>query len=127
VITIGLVIASPWIEKILAGEKSWEIRSTSNLRSERIALCEKGGPIVATAVIAPSIRIAPGDFDRYFDKHRVPADVLAELYGGDPVFAWPLSDVRRLDPPVEYEHVGGGSWVTLSAGSVREFERLQRP
>ena len=43
-ITTGLVIDGPWVRKILAGAKTWEIRSKPNSRTGRIALCEKGGP-----------------------------------------------------------------------------------
>jgi hypothetical protein len=35
--------------KILPGTKTWEIRSKINSRAGRIALCENGGPIVASA------------------------------------------------------------------------------
>src|SRR6266480_3602033 len=41
------------------------------------------------------------------------------------VFARPLSDVRVIDPPIEYKQPGGGSWVTLSPTNVPEFTRLQ--
>jgi hypothetical protein len=125
-IDTGLVIDKPWIRKILAGTKTWEIRSKTNSRSGRIALCEKGGPIVATAVIGPSISIAAGDFDTHFDKHQVPPADLRAFYGDRPVYAWPLSDVKKLDPPIRYKHPGGGSWVKLLAANVTDFKRLQR-
>ena len=41
-IDMGLVIGSPWIEKILRGEKTWEIRNKPNARTGRIALCKAG-------------------------------------------------------------------------------------
>ncbi len=99
-IVTGLVIDTPWIRKILIGVKTWEIRSKPNSRSGRIALCEKGGPIVATATIGPSIGVAAGDFDQYFNKHQVPAVDLRSFYGDRPVYAWPLSDIRKIDPPI---------------------------
>lgn len=125
-IDTGLVIDSPWIRKILVGAKTWEIRSKPNSRTGRIALCEKRGPIVATAIIGPSISIPAGEFDRHFGKHQVPAADLRAFYGDRPVHAWPLSDVRRIDPPIGYKHPGGGSWVKLSAANVPEFDRLQK-
>jgi hypothetical protein len=39
---------------------------------------------------------------------------------------WPLSDVRKIEPRIRYKHPGGGSWVTLSAPNVSDFDRLQR-
>ncbi len=73
-IDTGLVIDVPWIRKILTGMKTWEIRSKTNSRSGWIALCEKGGPIVSTAIIGPSIRLSAGQFDLHFDKHQVPTE-----------------------------------------------------
>jgi hypothetical protein len=67
-----------------------------------------------------------GEFAAHFDKHQVPADALRAFYGDRPVFAWPLADVRRIEPPICYKHSGGGSWVKLSAVNVSDFERLQR-
>ena len=102
-IDTGLVIDGPWIRKILAGEKTWEIRSKANSKVGRIALCEKGGPIVATATIGPSIDFTDGQFDRHFNNHRVSAEQPRAFYGDRPVYAWPLSDVRKIDPPIRYK------------------------
>jgi hypothetical protein len=125
VIHFGLVIATPWMQKIVAGAKTWEIRSKPNSRTGRIALCEKGGPIVATAIIGPSISIQPDEFNRHFSKHQVTAGDLRAFYGDKPIYAWPLADVRKIDPPISYKHPGGGSWVKLSAENVSDFARLQ--
>jgi hypothetical protein len=98
-IDTGLVIDVPWIWKILAGEKTWEIRSKPNSRTGRIALCEKGGPIVATAIIGPSVSIPAGEFDTHFGKHQVPAEKLRAFYGDRPVYAWPLPTSGRSTRP----------------------------
>ena len=37
-ITMGLVIGSPWIDLILAGKKKWEIRDKTHPNAGRIAL-----------------------------------------------------------------------------------------
>lgn len=121
----GLVIAPEWVAKILAGEKTWEIRSKTNSRVGRIALAKKGGPLVATCTIAKSIPLRAEEFAMYFPKHQVSPKELWEFYGDRDVFAWPLSDVRPLDPPIKYQHPGGGSWVKLSPANVTDWERLQ--
>src|SRR5688572_15918979 len=126
-ISMGLVVRSPWIEKILSGEKTWEIRSKPNSTTGQIALCKGGGPIVGTCTIHRSIALSREEFRKNFDKHRVTEEKLAEFYGDRPVFAWPVSDVRPLSAPIRYKHPGGGSWVTLSAQNVSDFDRLQRP
>jgi hypothetical protein len=125
-INIGLVIAPPWIDKILAGEKIWEVRDKPNARTGRIALCRKGGPIVATCTIHESIRLPAKDFARHFDKHRVIPEVLEAFFAGHAAYAWPLSDLRPIEPPIDYQHTGGGLWIRLSKDNVAEFDRLQR-
>ena len=121
----GLVIAAPWIDKILDGEKTWEIRSRRNSRVGMIALCRKGGPIVGTCVIGESIPLPRERFARHFARHRVSAAALEAFYRDRPVFAWPLSEVRRIDPPIAYKHPSGGSWVTLSPRNVPDYRRLK--
>jgi hypothetical protein len=125
-ITMGLVIGSPWIEKILAGEKTWEIRGTPNRRTGRIALCKKGGLIVATCTIGASYPLTSKAFLESMEKHCVSPPELKTYYAGKQVYAWPLSDVRKIDAPIDYEHSGGGSWVKLSRKHVREWRRLQK-
>src|SRR4051794_17460552 len=103
----GLVIDVPWVRKILDGVKTWEIRGKPNSRTGRIALCQKGGPIVATALIGKSVSIPAGEFQQHFGRHQVPLDDLRAFYGDRPVYyAWPLSDVRKLDAPIRYKHPG---------------------
>lgn len=124
-IEIGLVIEEKWLKKILSGEKTWEIRPQRVSRRGRIALCQKKGPIVGTAVVGEPVEITVADSDRFFAKHRVPMpEMLAYAKGREKVFAYPLSQVVRLVPPIKYQHPGGGSWVKLSAGNVEEYRRL---
>lgn len=124
-IDTGLVIAPEWVAKILTGEKTWEIRSRSNARTGRIALAEKGGPLVGVCTIGRSIPLRAEEFAMHFPRHRVKAQELWAFYGDRDVYAWPLSDVRALDPPIEYKHPGGGSWVKLSTANVPELDRLR--
>ena len=125
-ITSGLVVGSPWIEKILCGQKTWEIRSKpNNSNTGRIALCKGGGPIVGTCVIGRSIALSRKEFRKHFDKHQVFEQDLIDFYGDRQVYAWPVSDVRRLKQPIPYRHPGGGSWVKLSPQNVSDFDRLQ--
>ena len=119
-----MVIEKEWLDKIVAGEKTWELRSRPHKRVVRGALCEKGGPIVATCTIGQSIELSRENFAANFDKHRVPSEELDGFFKGRQIHAWPLSDVRRIEPPIQYQHPGGGSWVKLSGHNVRKYARL---
>lgn len=113
----GLIIASPWIEKILSGEKTWEIRGTNTGIRERIALIRKGsGLIVGTAILVESV--GPLSFDDLrdsVDRHRVPRDQLRAVLGRyKRPHGWVFRNVTPLRPPVPYAHPSGAvKWVTL--------------
>jgi hypothetical protein len=36
---------------------------------------------------------------------------------------WPISDVRRIVPPINPRHPGEAAWVMLSPGHLEERER----
>src|SRR5690554_3847384 len=70
-ITRGLIIAKPWIGKILRGEKTWEMRSAHTHVRGPIALIEKGsGLIVGEAYNIESIR--PLGFEDISDNEVTP-------------------------------------------------------
>lgn len=110
-IQTGLVIDEPWITKILCGEKTWEMRSQSTAKRERVALIKKGsGLIVGLATITGVL----GPFDdkeiaANFHHHRVPTHMIGKWR-----YAWTLGTVRRLETPVPYVHSKGAViWVNL--------------
>lgn len=49
----GLLIRAPWIDKILDGSKTWEIRGSHTYKKGQIALIESGtGTVVGVAELA---------------------------------------------------------------------------
>lgn len=69
----ALIIDSPWIEKILAGEKTWEMRSTRTKLRGPFGLIQKGsGQIKGIA----HLDMASGPYNndelaQHFGKHWV--------------------------------------------------------
>lgn len=119
----GLIIAEPWITKILNGEKDWEIRGTSTTIRERIGLIRKGsGQVVATASLTSVVGpLSRGDLEQAIERHRVPHEQIENVLGryAKP-FAWVLSDVQPLLPPVPYKHPSGAViWVSLPDDAAR--------
>lgn len=121
----GLIIAQPWIGKILRGEKNWEMRSSTTSVRGPVALIEKGsGTITGVASILDSI--GPLSFEEIFDnedKHRVGP----EIYSRDDYrwnHAWVLGQVTLLAEPVRYRHKSGAViWVELDDLAKRELKR----
>jgi hypothetical protein len=68
---VGLVIKSPWIEKILAGETTWEIRGRNTKLRGRIALIKsRSGKIYGTCRIAIRHGRRRGDWRMTFATTR---------------------------------------------------------
>lgn len=113
----GLSIREPWISKILAGDKTWEIRGTRAKPVARMGLIKSGsGLVVGTASLVDCVGpLTPGQLDETVDMHRVPAERREGVFGRyKDVYAWVLSNVEKLDPPVPYEHRRGAvTWMTV--------------
>lgn len=119
--TQALIIDEPWIGHIMAGRKTWEMRSRATTKRGPIALVRKGsGQIVATARITdclpPLTAAAMADA---FDRHRIPQSMI-EQSGYKWFIPWVLADVQILDRPMPYRHPSGAvTWVDL-APEVRD-------
>lgn len=108
----GLIIKSPYIELILEGKKTWEIRgSRTNIRGT-IGLIKSGSKKVFGEVdIVDCIEL---DINMY-NKHCL------ELYGKqekslpyERTYAWVLKKPKIYDEPKDYVHpLGAIIWVNL--------------
>jgi len=121
-ISRGLLIKSPHIERILGGQKDWEMRSTRIQIRERIGLIRsQSGLVVGTAEIIDCI--GPLDTSSMLasaHRHRLDAPGIRDGLYDKWCYAWVLSGVRALERPVAYQHpVGAVKFVTFEA-SVRE-------
>lgn len=111
----GLVIKKEWLDKILAGEKTWEIRGSDCKKRGPVALIESGsGKIKGFAVIRDSFPVNREDLASNPDKHRISGERLDVADGYRRLHAWELSWAKRVNP-IEYRHKRGAViWVDLS-------------
>jgi hypothetical protein len=120
----GLVIRPRWIELILQGKKTWEMRSQPTRIRGPIGLIRQGsGLVVGTARLSDCRpALTRDDYMRYGEKHAVPESMLDEVLANRWVFPWVLSDVYRLPKPVPYDHKSGAViFVTLGTSVVAEI------
>ena len=69
----ALIIKDEWLEMILSGKKTWEIRSTSTKKRERVALALSGAPLLLGDVeIVDSVKLDAATFAAETSKHGVP-------------------------------------------------------
>lgn len=108
----GLIIKPHWLNKIISGEKTLEIRGsgTSKVGTE-IYLIESGGKARATAVIKDCIRLDRNLWIAYKDLHCVGLswEELTERYKQP--YAWVLDNVRKIEPFEYRKHQGAVIWV----------------
>jgi len=122
----ALVIREPWIDLILEGKKTWELRTKPTSIRGRIALIRQGsGEIEGLANLVdvlPSLR--PEDLADSIPFHSVPASRHHEVAANNWLTPWVLVDAKRLAAPVPYTHPSGAvTWVDLEASTSSAVER----
>lgn len=125
----GLVIKSPHIDRILAGEKTWELRSRNTQIRGPIALIKSGSGVVSGfAEITDSISPVERDILlRAKDKHGLSADFIQNAIDNSKWkwdHAWVLANPQNLDEHIPYTHaVGAVIWVKFPENEARTISR----
>ena len=79
----ALVIREPWIDLILQGKKTWEMRSQPTNVRGKIGLIRRGtGLVVGTAMLTDCrTALSRDNYMQHSDKHAIPASMLEEGLG----------------------------------------------
>jgi hypothetical protein len=122
----GLLIRSPYVDWILDGRKTWELRGSATKIRGCVALIQSGsGTVVGTCdligVEGPlTNRLLRANADRLNAR---PEEFDGPLYYRR-TFAWVLSNARRCARPVPYQHPSGAViWVNLDAAVDKSVQR----
>lgn len=117
----ALIVRQPWIDLILSGKKTWEMRCAKTNVRGRIGLIEQG-----TGLIFGEVNIVDSLEDLSFceiienvhlDKHCIPNSKI-DLFKKWP-FPWVLSNAIRYETPIKYNHPKGAViWVDLTKDGV---------
>jgi hypothetical protein len=120
----ALIIRTPFVDKILEGEKIWEIRGSRTRVRGKIALIRSGsGTIVGMCEIVDCIGpLTPEQFRRNAKKAGLkPAEAKSTYVS---MFAWVLTKARPLGKPVRYKHPSGAViWVKLDSRLASQLSR----
>lgn len=108
----ALIIKSPWLKLILDGQKTWEIRSRRTNVRGKIALIQSGtGLVYGEAVLTDCIELTRDMLESNYDRHRI-SDLSIVTYNHP--CAWVLSDAKKYDKPIPYNHPQGAVvWVNI--------------
>ena len=118
----GLLIREEHLDRILAGAKTWEIRSKATARRGPVALIESGsGKVVGVCEIVEVIGpLSLAELQRNARRVGSRADRLDYKR----TYAWVLRRARRLRKPIPYRHPQGAViWVKLEPRVTRRVKR----
>ena len=116
----GLIIRSPYIELILNGKKTWEIRGHSTKIRGKIALIRGGsGLVVGTCEMTGAIGpLTLGELRKNAAKAGFKKNEIKELPYQN-TYAWVVRRVRKLNRPRRYKHPSGAViWVRLTSARM---------
>lgn len=121
----GLLIRDPWLERILSGKKSWEMRSRDTAQRGLVALIKAGsGMVYGVARIVDSFGpLSDAQMQAHQDRHGIPPERLPEV--SNYRHAWVLAEVKRLDRPVPYRHRAGAVIFAVLDAEAREKIAVQ--
>ena len=129
----GLIIRSPWIDLILAGMKTWEMRTKSTSIRGRIMLIKAGsGLIYGTAELIDSLPVLSREELRGTQSfHGITEEILDEVMRNRWTTPWVLHNIIKLETPIPYSHPKGAvTWVDLpdmAMGEIRQMEKRIKP
>jgi len=121
----ALLIRHPHIDKILDGQKTWEIRGSRTAIRGTIALIASGsGTVIGVCDVVDCIGPLTQD---EFRKNAARAGMRkseAQLGWYRQTYAWVLANPKYLKKPVPYEHpTGAVIWTTLDRSVERRIQR----
>lgn len=108
----ALVIKQPWIDYILDGVKTWEIRgSNTNIRG-KIELIQSGsGFVLGFCEIMDSIELTLDSYRQHKVFHKIDN---VNVLPYKKTFAWVIKNAVRYETPRKYKHPKGAIiWVNL--------------
>ena len=111
----ALIIKKHWIDEILSGRKTWELRESRTSTRGRIGLIESGsGHVMGTCEIVDVVGpFSAAELRRSVTKHRVPSKQLWRAPYKH-TYSWVMHSVRRYVRLRRYEHPQGAViWVNL--------------
>jgi hypothetical protein len=121
----ALLIRHPFIDMILDGKKTWEMRGSRTIVRETVALVPSGsGTVVGVCNLVDCV--GPLTAVEYRKNARKAGTLPSEAKLGyyKKTYAWVVARPRYLNKPVLYRHPTGAIiWVTLHPRVERAIRR----
>jgi hypothetical protein len=102
---MGLTVKKEWLDLILAGKKTWEIRGTSTKRRGLIHLAQsKSGQLRGRAKLVGCRQLDRRTLMQHKRFHQLPNVKMVKY---KKIWAWILKDAEPYDVPFDYSHKQG--------------------
>jgi hypothetical protein len=103
-----------WVNLILSGKKTWELRTRNTYIREKIALGNtKTKCYVGYATIDDSVEMTIPEILKHKDKHQANDFIKPYAKGKETLFIWVLKDIKAEHEPKAYSY-STGSWCRTS-------------
>ena len=108
----ALIIRKPWIDYILDGKKTWEIRGCNTKKRGKIELIQsKFGFIIGCCELVDCIKLNIEQYLNSKEKHCI-ENIDKLPYKS--TYAWVLTNPYRYSVPKKYKHPNGAViWVKV--------------
>ena len=133
-LTRGLILRPVWLDRILAGTKTWEIRGTNTAIRGPIGLIASGsGTIIGLVDLIGTEFLTPAAYPAGSTYHAIPCHPDQSLPYSH-TWAWPVARPWRFPTSIPYSHPQGSvRWVRLDLivdvprSGLRWFPNLSFP
>jgi hypothetical protein len=113
----ALIIDDPWISKIYAGIKPWEMRTRPTKIRGRIYLIKKGSGVISGEAFlydSPPYSFNREGLIKNKDKHCIDYENNWNKYKKWR-YPWVFKDIKEYDKPIPYDHPQGAViWVKIN-------------
>lgn len=108
----ALIVKRPWVDYILDGKKTWEVRgSNTTMRGEIELIQSSSGLVVGKCEIIGCKELSLSDYQNNKDKHCIP---YTSTLPYKRTYAWIITKAERYSQPKKYKHPKGAiTWVNL--------------
>lgn len=108
----ALIIKKQWLDLILNGKKSWEIRGSKTKTRGKIELIQSGsGLVIGCCEIVDCFELNFLDFQNSINKHQI-KDFNKLPY--KKTYAWVINKAQKYEAPRKYNHPKGAViWVKV--------------
>ncbi|TIN43077.1 MAG: ASCH domain-containing protein [Mesorhizobium sp.] len=122
----ALIVREPWIDLILDGHKTWELRTRPTSIRGRIALIRQGSREIEGVVKLVDVlpRLSPSSLADSVEFHRVPTGRQREIIEADWLTPWVFVDAHRFSAHVPFTRPSGPvTWVDLDIEAIRAVQQ----